>query len=711
MRFIFSLLILLFHLPSLADDFIVFEKDGYFGLKDKNGIVAVPAVYEQLGWSNGNTEVVDGIVGFKRDRRWGILSTNNKVLETNKFYTLVPFDKGILKASVKGKFSNQLFYGLITTNGEIKVSFNYFSLEKSGPFVKVSTYDPIQIPLGLISYANTLIAPIEYGTIESINNWHLAKRFNKIGDLYLNGELIAQGLDSIRQAKGIIAYRKGYAAYFDERGNIQHDFEYKNISLDYGVIAPTSFHKWEVFDSDELLFTSLCDSIKYENNKWFVYVNNNRVQTSTSQENQIKEGYQLVETILDQRVLRNKQNGMISVWRGSTQIIEEHESIEVGINYYLAQLQEEWDLYNAFGTKKNRSSFEYISSSHNDSFIAKRNGYWGVMDLQGDSYISFRYDSIQPGSTGLFAVQFLNQWGIMNRFGQWKVQPTFNEIKSYEKLMVARKGASYSYYLDGVFLFKSTYSIEGTIDEFFITQDESGYKGLLNQNGSTIAYPEFYTIRRSDNFLILEAPYGVLLTDLKGQRIVNYDDGYSELKGFSEGLIAAKRNGRWGYLDSTNRLRISNRYDDTKSFKEGMAPIKLRGKWGFIDKAENLAIQPYYEDVSLFKNGLAVVKSDNQFGLVDKAGKEVVSVSWKEIKRSSMGNYLIIDENDQIGLADKNGSFILRPQFSNIQDFEHWIIVEKDGKKGVLDYSGLQKFKIEYLDIRNEDGFLLLKSF
>ncbi|HEY9277629.1 MAG TPA: WG repeat-containing protein [Methylotenera sp.] len=60
---------------------------------------------------------------------------------------------------------------------------------------------------------------------------------------------------------------------------------------------------------------------------------------------------------------------------------------------------------------------------------------------------------------------------------------------------------------------------------------------------------------------------------------------YRDVRSYSEGLAPVKmNNGKWGYVDSRQRLVIPAIYEDAKEFMDGKAAVKQRGKWGFINK-------------------------------------------------------------------------------------------------------------------------------
>ncbi|MEQ9009249.1 MAG: WG repeat-containing protein, partial [Ekhidna sp.] len=164
------------------------------------------------------------------------------------------------------------------------------------------------------------------------------------------------------------------------------------------------------------------------------------------------------------------------------------------------------------------------------------------------------------------------------------------------------------------------------------------------------------------------------------------------------------------FVDEQGRLRISNRYDNARVFNEGRAPISLRGKWGFIDYEENLIIQPYYENTSQFIKGLAVVHRNGKSGLIDKNGTEVLELIWKSVHRLNTGNYIVQDINGQYGLVNEDGSFILRPAYDHLSDFENQVVVSKRGAWGVLDYSGQQIYKINHEDVKVVGEFTMIKN-
>jgi hypothetical protein len=694
-----------------GDSFSVFEKDGRFGIKNETGEIAVPAVYERLGWSDGSTEVYDGVIGFKRDKLWGLVSTKNKVLAENKFYTLKPQDKNLLIASIKGRFSNYLFHGIIDTNGEVRISFNYFELEPFNEDFLATEFDQYHSKVGIVSLENRILIPIKYQSIVSENQWFLAGRFDNKVDVYKDNQLVVQNLDSVRIENGLVAFRNGLGGYFNESGIQTHPFEFKNIERTERGIVSTKFPFWEVYDSQNKVLEKHCDSLSYQNNFWTMHLNGVKHKVFPSDEFRLSIEYTLKEVVGNRLLVQHNATGLWSVMdQGGQFIVQNQTLIEASGDHFFCRNESEWNLHNKYGTKVNRFPLQSIVKGVGDHFIAKRNNYWGVIDFNGKSYISFKYDSLKVGGTNFYVAKFHHKWGILDKHGNWRHYPEYEDFNSFGDLIVGRKAQAFSYFNGEQFLYKSTFTITSELAGFFVINGDSNKQGLINTAGTIIAYPSYHEIRSIADFFVLDNGSESDLIDQKGDRVFSGDEEYQDFGTLGEGYITAKRNNKWGFVDLQGRLRISNRYEEVRPFQEDHAAVILRGKWGFIDKGETLKVQPHYDRVSSFQNGLAIVQEQNMFGLINEFGKEIVKVEWASIERTIRGNYIIRRDDGLLGLAGSDGAFILRPNFESIIDFEQKIIVSQNGKKGILDYNGGQLFRINYTEIKSEDKFFLMRQ-
>ena len=59
-------------------------------------------------------------------------------------------------------------------------------------------------------------------------------------------------------------------------------------------------------------------------------------------------------------------------------------------------------------------------------------------------------------------------------------------------------------------------------------------------------------------------------------------------------------------------------FDYAYPYVEGVALVEKDGKWGFIDSTENVIIPMDYDFAMQFYKGWAMVQRDNKYGFIDK---------------------------------------------------------------------------------------------
>lgn len=708
MRGLITIIFLLLSTLAVAEEFIIFEKNGYFGIRDQGGQVTVPAVYEKLGWSDGSAEVRDGVIGFREGKLWGLISVKNKALTEEKYYTIIPFGGGLFKASIKGKFSNQLFHGVLDAQGKIVVSFHYFTIDPIGEQLLVSTYESSRQKFGIVSLKNESLIPSGYHEIYFENGFFIAKSQVHTLDIYSkHGGLLESSLDSIRYDEGWVCFRHGKAGFISTEGVLSYSFEYKDFQVENGIVFPIPFPEWHIFERDQLLLTVKADSVNRDSRNFWVSYLNGAHQVILSKDIDLGRDNILVVVSADYLILKNSKTLKWSVLNHKGGLkLDGYDSIALVHSTILAKRKESWSLVNSSGSRLNRFNYQKIQQGQENQFVVKRNEHWGIAAASGQEITSFKYDTIHVAGQS-YAVGYLNRWGLMDVDGEWLIRPEFAEVFAFKDVLVGRRGQGYTYFSSGA-EFKSTFRPIQQLGDFLMVEDAQGKKGLINSYGELQYYPEFDEINLRNMYLELRSEAFVELIGQSGEIIIGLEDQVQEVKANGGDLIAIKRDNRWGYVDNKGRLRVSNRYEEAKPFSEGLAAVMLRGKWGFIDKEERLAIQPYYFSVEPFIDDLCIVKTGQGMGLIDTSGHEVIASEWSLIERLSSGNYRI-SKNGKVGLVAADGRFLLRPAFESLEDFNGKVIVTKDNKYGLLDYQGNQLFKLEHKEIKISGSHTLLK--
>ncbi|MBQ8745256.1 MAG: WG repeat-containing protein [Rikenellaceae bacterium] len=101
--------------------------------------------------------------------------------------------------------------------------------------------------------------------------------------------------------------------------------------------------------------------------------------------------------------------------------------------------------------------------------------------------------------------------------------------------------------------------------------------GLINKQGEWIIAPEHEEICWSADYNVatVHNAHGWSLYDSLGRRISRYYDYLGEC---SDHRIAARTDGRWGYIDTHGCEVIALQYDDAFEYKNGRARVVLNGR-------------------------------------------------------------------------------------------------------------------------------------
>ena len=206
----------------------------------------------------------------------------------------------------------------------------------------------------------------------------------------------------------------------------------------------------------------------------------------------------------------------------------------------------------------------------------------------------------------------------------------------------------------------------------------------------------------------------------------NIDFQY-ELAGlFKSGVAPAKKNGRWGLLDTDGKWLVSPKYLDmgrmeegllpvsqepdkfafmdasgklltdfkynkVHYFSEGLAGVKMGEKWGFIDKSGDLKIKANYDSIRSFKKGFAPVKVNKKWGYINKYGKWLVKPIYNAAYSFTDDGFAVVAVRNKRGFINLKGRFIIKPSYRRVQRFSEgvapvskvkgsWFFINKENK-------------------------------
>lgn len=659
-------------------DFTVFEENGKVGLKNEEGDVLIPAIYEAIGWSNGKLSIIDKVVGYQLGGLWGLIQTSNRIVTPAEYIDLRPAEASFILAQKKSLLSQRPSFGVLTTSGKTVIPFLYDGLHLANMRAIAMSRNGTRYQFGLIDLSHKILIPVEYKQISSLGSLRYAvENFDNKTAIFSDAgaQLTAFNIDSIS------TFRKDYAIIYQDQkqGLIDRNGltilkpTYGAIQLlEDGAIKIRDTHEWFFLQGDNKLVRSFkADGLSALSGNHYAVATAGKVRLVNNDLEALHEDFF--------SSLSDFQNG-IALYRKSshTGVINTDGHIVIPPKYnrmiidghgFRAQLdvagKNRWVILDSEGNQITEKVYEEIGAFNGKFFPVKNRGYWGAVNRNGDEIITCVHDSLVQESDDHVVVKFKGQYGVIGLDERWMVTPQPHPLKV----------VSDSAYLE--FSDKTTFLKTFSGDIVYFSDNPIAYEnGYLRETLSSGAH---WLINL--NGIIIERSNEPEATDVMLRP--------------TEGLQAIRKDGKFGFIDDVGRLRIANRYEDARPFSEGLAAIQIRGKWGYIDHHERLVIQPVYDMTQDFSNGHAIVQLDGFAGVIDQAGKILVPIRYNEVTRNKHGRF-VVRQGKMSGLADASG-IIIHPRYEAIVDCGNdYVIVQRDGKFGVLTLRGVSTIPMIY---------------
>ncbi len=716
MRRLFLLLVITIpYLVAGNHQYQIIDKNDRQGLANGAGEELIPPIYDRIGWSRGEVELVGDIIGYKLNGGWGLITINNKVLTDPDFYHLSILDSAHIKAAIKGRFSNKLFFGLIDTEGETVVSCSYFDIEPLGSGFEISSYDHGSIKKGFLNDRYEVVIDADYTSVEYIDKSLLAAK-NEDGKWSFYRDNMPSYVNHFDHfevsAKGIIVRRNGmYGLLARNSSDFTYDVQYKDILWNDG---------WRVLDFPDWEISSLGldsvkrvkgDSVALRDEIFITYLNGTQELLIDGTDIFGDRNVELVMAKSGYLITRDLDFGKwkLSKTNGRT-IISDQDSISFDGLYFFALNEKKWDIYNRFGRKLSLKRYDEVKHSVANMIPVRRNEYWGLLDFQGRQSLSHKYDDIGEGTEKMIAVRYLGEWGVLDLFGDWVIPPRYDEIEFCENLIKANRGMSTTLFgYGGEEVFKGGVEIINMGTYLKVKESDTTF-GILSGRGEMLLDPVYKTVGEIGGMYFGQLDGSFVLVDSVANNRVRPEDGIEKISGYSEGYFKIKKDGKWGFIDENGKLRIANRYTGSRLFSESYCAVRLNGGWGYVDKSEKLVVQPIYEETGDYDNGLAVVKYRGNYGILGIDGGWVVKPQFERIGHNRGSGYILVDQEQKVGVADRNGKFVLTPQYESVEEVGNGLlIVKRKGKMGIMDEKGYVRVPLNYKQIEVKGDYFVMK--
>lgn len=306
----------------------------------------------------------------------------------------------------------------------------------------------------------------------------------------------------------------------------------------------------------------------------------------------------------------------------------------IGEDKYNICLNDKWGVCDANGKIIIECLYDKDLYFQNGFSAAKKDGKWGMINLQNDIIVPFSYDDVFPIiSEGLMRVEKNDKIGFVDCSGKQIIPCKYND---------------------------SSFSFENGVASL---EDDNGTYIVGKDSRILASFPNSFDINIVD---YCDTPLFVVwknddackcgLYDKTGKEILPID--YARIHAFyGDGLIGLKKGNLWGFVSIDGKLKIPFKYEDiSRNFIEGIAAAKLDGKWGLIRPDGEIAIDFKYDLIDPNFTFIRT-KMNGKWGALSLSAQSLIGNKYDDISypNTRLG-YFPVKIGEKDGFADYYGN-------------------------------------------------------
>lgn len=300
-----------------------------------------------------------------------------------------------------------------------------------------------------------------------------------------------------------------------------------------------------------------------------------------------------------------------------------------------------------------------------------------------------------------YTVYSNGKWGVINSQGQEVISTTKDEI-----IVVPNKEKA---------IFVNVYDVNEQTGEYKTS--------VMNEKNERL-FTDYERVEVLENFdskqniwyennvlrVYKNGKYGLI--DLDGNTLLNCDyDEITTLKSVKENFVV-KKNDKVGLVNSKGQEIIKTEYKDIKTLKEGYKNeyiiVDENGNSGVISTSGTIIVEPAYKEIKYLGNAeIYAVILDNVWTLIKKNG-EVLNNTYNYI--SAKGENIIVEKDGKYGIITTKGEEKIAPTYENLEyAFSVYYIAKQEGKTGVINIENEVIVPFEYTNMYylEEKGILV----
>lgn len=226
---------------------------------------------------------------------------------------------------------------------------------------------------------------------------------------------------------------------------------------------------------------------------------------------------------------------------------------------------------------------------------AKRGSKWFFIDNAGTVVINKLYDSVgERFVNGLAPAMLKDKWGYIDVTGKMVIPNKFSQAMAFH---------------DGKALIQK--------EKKWLIIDTKG-KAI-----STVFADIEEILNVSEGIVLAQSANSTQFYILPGGKILKPNKTYTDLQPFSYGLARVKRNGKFGFIDTSGKEIIACEFDAAASFRDTITSVEVASFYYIINKkGEKIEPLPHVYDVSSFNRGISALYTPLTFTIYRSGGTQ-----------------------------------------------------------------------------------------
>lgn len=493
------------------------EKDGKYGVIDKNGNVVIEPTYMSIDIPNPTKPI---FIKSDDGQKYSAIDNNKNTLfdqyesveaiSINSVSSNIPYEKTVLKYKQNG------LYGLMNFEGN-KITENIYNSITNIDYKEGNLKIEQNGQFGVINIKGTTIIKPEYDAI--------------IADGYYDDETKYENAGFVLRIKTDDGYRFGYA---NKNGKIILDTLYNEIN-----------RITELEGKDVYLIVS----------------NNGRYGLIKNGKEVLKSEYTEIEYDINNSLLivqKDNAQGVVDL-KGNNIVPLDYDSIIIGGKYINAQKGQDIVIFDAEGNNVNTNIVSYNKVNDNYSIVIDEENNYNIIDNSGNKKLKENYAYIEYLNNNYFIVTKDSKTGVIDSEGHVLVDLKYNAIQKIDGTDVLQATDSSQNRTD---IIDSNMKIHEGITNAYIAKKDN-YIKLYSENdvkyytlsGNETTYKDLFP----NNSLYASKKDGKWgLVDKNGNVVVNYEyDLVTEQNGNVAGV---KKDGKWQTVNEKGEFISENKY-------------------------------------------------------------------------------------------------------------------------------------------------------